>query len=65
MEAILGAIEDSLDRLEKGSPDDKEDAKMELKANLNQFTKNLQDLAAKGNAVAAKILERLQKANLN
>lgn len=65
MEAILGAIEDSLDRLENGSPDEKEDAKMELKSNFNQFIKNLQDLASKGNADAAKILDRLQKANLN
>ena len=65
MEAILGAIEDSLDKLEKGSPDEKEDAKMELKANFNNFIKNLQDLSAKGNADASKILERLQKANLN
>ena len=58
-------IEDSLDRLEKGSADEKEDAKMELKSNFNQFVKSLQDLASKGNANAAKILERLQKVNLN
>jgi len=65
MEMILGAIEDSLDKLENGSPDEKEDAKMELKGNFDQFVKNLQDLVSKGNADAVKILDRLQKANLN
>jgi hypothetical protein len=61
MEAILGTLEDALDRFEKGTGDDKEDAKMELKANYSQFEKNLQNLASKGNSQAIKVLERLQK----
>jgi hypothetical protein len=61
MEVIFGVIEDILDRLEKGSADDKEDAKNELKMNFGQFQKNLADLKGKGNAEAAKLLERLEK----
>ncbi len=61
MEVIFGVIEDILDRLEKGSADDKEDAKNELKMNFGQFQKNLADLKGKGNAAAASLLERLEK----
>jgi hypothetical protein len=56
MEAIYGVIEDLLDRLTKGSPDDKEDAKNELKMNLAQFTKNLSDInTPEANALLARL----------
>ena len=64
MEAIFGVIEDILERLTKGSPEDKEDAKNELKMNMAQFTKNLTDLSSAGNAAATALLTRLKSAKV-
>ena len=64
MEAILGVIEDILDRFENGSPEDKEEAKAELQMNIGQFKSNLKGLADGGNADAQGILDRLNKTGL-
>ena len=60
MEFILGVIEDLLDKFEKGTPEEKFDAKEELKININQFKDQLAGLVSEGNEKAKKILENLQ-----
>ncbi len=56
---ILGVIEDALDHFEKGSGDEKEDAKNELKLNFNDFVNNLSAIAG-DNPQAQELLDRLK-----
>lgn len=64
LEMILGVIEDLLEKLASGIPEDVEDAKSSLKSNKDQFMSNLQSLADAGNADAKSILEKLKKINI-
>jgi len=60
MEMILGVIEDLIEKVAKGSEDEKEDAKMELNLNKLQFQTQLGELAQTGNAKAQELLNRLK-----
>ncbi len=64
MEMILGVIEDALDMLESGTPEEQEDARQELTRNFDSFITNLTELADGGNADAKTILDRLKIAKL-
>lgn len=61
---ILGVIEDLLEKLNSGVPEDVEDAKSSLKSNKDQFISNLQTLVDAGNADAKLIIEKLKKINI-
>ncbi len=56
---ILGVIEDALNNFESGSPEQKEDAKNELKMNYDDFINNLTPLAG-DNPKAKELLDRLK-----
>lgn len=64
LEMILGVIEDLLEKLNSGVPEDVEDAKSSLKSNKDQFISNLQTLVDAGNADAKLIIEKLKKINI-
>ena len=64
MEFIFGVIEDLLDKYEKGTGDEQEDAKQSLLQDRSQFLTNLKPLADSGNAEAKVLIERLEKLSL-
>ena len=60
----MGVIEDLLDQYEKGTDDEKADAKASLLQDRNQFLSNLKPLADSGNADAKTLIERLENLSL-
>ena len=64
MEMILGLIEDILDKIENGTPEEREDSNNTLKQDMEQFKQKLQPLVDAGNQDAINILDRLKKINI-